>query len=127
MLHRNLQTLLARIAFWLCLIGAVTMAFVPVPPTVPMEDFGDKFQHILAFSVLTLLAAFAFPAMPRWRIIERLSFLGAMIEVVQSIPALHRDCDIRDWVSDTMAVLVVMAILAILRLPRRVPPPAFAP
>jgi len=126
MLHRNLTTTLARIGFWLCFIVSVTMAILPVPPSLPIDSFGDKFQHVLAFSVLALLAAFAYPAAPRWRIVERLSFMGALIEVVQSIPALHRDCDIRDWVADTLAVLVVMALLAALRLPRRVPPPAFA-
>ncbi len=126
MLHRNLMTTLARIGFWLCALIAVTMALLPIPPRLAIDNFGDKFEHILAFAVLALLAAFAFPAMPRWRIIERLSFMGALIEVAQSIPALHRDCDIRDWVADTLAVLMVMAVLAALRLPRRVPPPAFA-
>lgn len=126
MLHRNLLTTLARIGFWLCTVIAVTMAVLPFPPALAIDSYGDKFQHVLAFSVLALLAAFAYPAAPRWRIIERLSFLGALIEVVQSIPALHRDCDIRDWVADTLAVLVVIAVLAVLRLPRRAPPSAFA-
>ena len=38
------------------------------------------------------------------RIGERLSFLGALIEVLQAIPELHRDCDIRDWIADTAAI-----------------------
>ena len=46
--------------------------------------------------------------MPLSRMGERLSFLGAMIEVTQSIPALHRDCDIMDWVIDTAAILVTL-------------------
>ena len=50
----------------------------------------------------------------RWRIAERLSFLGALIEVTQSIPALHRDCDIRDWIADTVAIVVVTVVMGLL-------------
>jgi hypothetical protein len=70
---------------------------------------------MLAFATLTLLADFAFPTAPRLRIAERLSFLGALIEVTQSIPSLHRDCDIRDWIADTLAILVMAAVLTVWR------------
>ena len=50
-------------------------------------------------------------------ILERLSFFGAMIEVAQSIPALHRDCDPLDWVADSVAVSVALALcLAVQRM-----------
>ncbi|MEO0033381.1 MAG: hypothetical protein RIS94_3139 [Pseudomonadota bacterium] len=119
MLQRTATILIERFAFWICAAGAVTMALLPKPPKLAIDGFGDKFEHMLAFGVLAALAAFAFPAAPRWRLIERLSFMGALIEVAQSIPALHRDCDIRDWVADTLAVLVMFGVLALLRLPRR--------
>ncbi|MEO5597927.1 MAG: hypothetical protein ABIQ66_04840 [Novosphingobium sp.] len=110
---------IAAAAFWLALIFAVTMALLPHPPELAADKFGDKFHHVLAFSVLSALAATAFPRTPPWRMIEHLSFLGAMIEVAQAIPALHRDCDIRDWVADTIAVVVVTAIARWLRRSRR--------
>ena len=53
--------------------------------------------------------------MPLPRVAERLSFLGALIEVAQSIPMLGRDCDIRDWFADTAAVLVVVGGWALVR------------
>ncbi|WP_157083019.1 hypothetical protein [Novosphingobium lentum] len=113
----NLNSALAirtsRFLFWGAAVFAVTMAVLPKPPQMPMDKFGDKFEHMLAFSVLTVLANLSYRAMPRLRIAERLSFLGALIEVVQSIPALHRDCDIRDWVADTLAILVVTALCAL--------------
>lgn len=99
---------MALLAFWLAAAVAVVMALLPHPPELPSDRLGDKFHHILAFSVLAALALAAFPQASRWRIVERLSFLGALIEVTQSIPALGRDCDIRDWVADTLAVLVVV-------------------
>lgn len=104
---------LVRIAFWVALVTALTMAFLPKPPKLPIDSFGDKFEHMLAFFGLTVLAQIGFQQTPRWRIAERLSFVGAMIEVVQSIPILHRDCDIRDWMADTATIIVVTAILAL--------------
>lgn len=100
---------LLRTAFWLALIFAVVMALLPKPPGLPIDALGDKFEHMLAFGVLAALAVPSFPAMPLLRIGERLSFLGALIEIFQSIPALHRDCDIRDWLADTVAIIVILA------------------
>ena len=37
--------------------------------------------------------------------------MGALIEVFQAIPALHRDCDWRDWLADTLAVAGVLLVL----------------
>jgi VanZ family protein len=104
----------ARVLFVIALIFAVVMAALPQPPSLPTDRLGDKFEHMLAFSVLAALAAIGWPQASRWRVIERLSFLGAMIEVIQSIPALHRDCDIRDWIADTLAIVVVTGLFALI-------------
>jgi len=106
--------LLVRFVFWTALIFAVTMALIPKPPTV-LGEVGDKYQHMLAFATLVVLASAAYPRAGWLRIAERLSFLGALIEVLQSIPALHRDCDIMDWVADTGAILVALALVALIR------------
>ena len=50
--------------------------------------------------------------MSRLRLLIVLSGFGALIEIVQAIPALHRDSDWRDWVADTVAILVTLAIVA---------------
>jgi VanZ family protein len=116
MLHRTKLSIIAVPAFWLCVIGAVTLALLPHPPE--FKEFGDKVQHMLAFGTMALVGSIAFPKMAKARLGERLSFLGALVEVAQSIPALHRDCDIRDWVADTLAIVVVLVALRLLRLPR---------
>ncbi len=103
---------LARIAFWLACLFAVVMALLPKPPELPTDRLGDKVQHMIAFATLTGLAGLGFAREYRWRIAERLSFLGAMIEVAQSIPALHRDCQFADWVADTVVILGVTLVLA---------------
>ncbi|TVV74104.1 hypothetical protein [Sphingomonas solaris] len=106
--------IVALAAFYGAMLFAVVMATLPHPPAVPGDPV-DKVQHIAAFSVMALLAALAYPHARLARIVERLSFLGAMIELVQSIPALHRDCDIMDWVADTAAVVVVLLLVALAR------------
>ena len=117
MLQRNRITALATVAFWGCLAGAVTLALIPHPPHLP--EMGDKMEHMLAFGTLAFFGAFAFPRFPRPRLAERLSFLGALVEVLQAIPALHRDCDISDWIADTLAIIAVLVLLEILKQPRR--------
>jgi VanZ family protein len=116
MVQRNNFSGIAALGFWLCLVGAVTLALLPHPPH--LREVGDKAQHMLAFGTLSILGAFAFPRMSKARLGERLSFLGALVEVAQSYPMLHRDCDIMDWVADTSAIVAVMVLLHLLRWPR---------
>ena len=105
--------LIWRLILLAALVFAVTMALLPHPPKVLIDS--DKYQHMLAFGTLTILSVLAFPQTPLLRIGERLSFLGAMIEVVQSIPVLHRDCDIMDWVADTAVIIGMLVVVAISR------------
>jgi len=103
----------ARIAFCGALIFAVVMALLPHPPVSLSNN--DKYQHMLAFGTLTVLAVAGWPHAELLRIGERLSFLGALIEVMQSIPSLHRDCDIHDWLADTLVIVVVLIVVALWR------------
>jgi len=105
------RTTVTRIALVLALVFAVTMALLPKPPHMPIDRFGDKAEHMLAFATIAVLAALSYPTARLFRIGERLSFLGALIEVLQSIPSLHRDCDIFDWIADTCAITVVLLII----------------
>jgi hypothetical protein len=100
---------LAAVAFTLF------MALTPKPPHLPTDAFGDKFEHMLAFAVLAFLARFAFRSITDWVILVRLSLLGALIEVLQAIPALHRDSDWRDWLADTVAVGLALIAMRIVR------------
>jgi hypothetical protein len=114
------KIILLRSLFWLAFVFAVTMALLPHPPSLPIDSWGDKSQHMLAFGLLAALGATAFQGTPLLRLGERLAFLGALIEVCQSIPALHRDCDIRDWIADTVAVALVLLIVRASRTEQKV-------
>jgi VanZ family protein len=101
-------------AFWAAFAFAFVMAVLPRPPEIPGQP-SDKVQHIIAFTTLAALASLAYPRTGLLKIGVGLSAFGALIEVVQAIPALHRDSDIVDWVADTAAVLVVLALVKLLR------------
>ena len=103
-----------RLLFAAALVLAVVMALLPHPPGIGVE-VNDKAQHSLAFAVLSILAAAGWPEGSLLRIGERLSFVGALIEVFQSIPALHRDCDVMDWITDTLAIAVALGIVRLAR------------
>lgn len=111
----------ARILLVVALVGAVTMALTPRPPS--LGNIGDKWQHMAAFGTLTILSVAGFPRSPLHRIGERLSFLGALIEVFQAIPAIGRDCDVMDWLADTYVIVGVLIVVRIVRGPSPASPP----
>ena len=102
---------LLRAAFWAAALFAFVMAVLPHPPHVP-GDPTDKVQHIVAFAVLAVLASLAHPQTRPVRIGLGLSAFGALIELVQLVPALNRDGDIVDWSADTVAAALVLALVA---------------
>lgn len=105
---------LAKAAFCLALAFAVVMACLPQPPALP-ADVGDKVLHMIAFATLALLARLGWPDASNWTILLSLSAFGALIEVVQLIPSLHREGDVRDWIADTVAAAAVLLALQPLR------------
>ena len=96
-----------QLAFWCAAAFAFVMAVLPHPPKVPFEP-GDKIQHMAAFATLAALGTFAYPRLSPWRLAACLCAFGAMIEVVQLIPVLHRDAEVADWMADTAAIAVVL-------------------
>lgn len=95
--------------FWVAVAATLFVTLRPVTVIVPGSD---KTQHAINFGTLMLLAAFAFPAVRLGSLVVGLSALGAAIELIQ--PYFGRTDDIRDWVADTVgiviALLVVMAV-----------------
>lgn len=61
--------------------------------------------------MLALLGAVTYRQLPLQRLGKRLPFAGALIEVAQSMPALHRGCDILEPVTDTIAIIVTLSRL----------------
>lgn len=105
---------LARLLFWSAASFALVMALMPKPPEIPLDP-SDKLQHAAAFLTLAVLAAIAYPKAPLLRIGVALVGFGAAIEFLQLIPALHRDAQLSDWMADTAAIVVGLAIVGLLR------------
>lgn len=114
-MSRQTYTNASRALFFVALCTTLYMALQPHPPKLALDGWGDKFEHSLAFVTLTILSVASFPSAKLLRVGERLSFLGALIEVVQSIPVLHRDCDILDWLTDTAAIAAMLVLIGLVR------------
>ncbi|HEY1604302.1 MAG TPA: hypothetical protein VGF77_01740 [Allosphingosinicella sp.] len=106
---RNRRRLFVAI-FWAAWAFALVMALLPHPPQV-LGDTNDKVQHIIAFVTLSVLASLAYPGAGLLRIGLLLSLFGAAIELLQAIPVLHRDSSFWDWIADTAAVAVTLALV----------------
>lgn len=120
--HRRIRnTIIERLfqlLFWTALVFAFVMASLPQPPGLP-GDPSDKVQHILAFLVLSGLAAFAYPRLPLVIIFLGLAAFGGAIEAVQVIPQLGRQPSWLDWLSDVAAISAVLLVAGVFRLSRR--------
>jgi len=90
------------------LIFTFYSAVVP-PAQAPHLTPWDKATHFVAFYALTGLAVAAFPKRNLAVIAALLSAFGALIEIVQGLPAVHRDRDFWDWVADTIAIACALA------------------
>ena len=101
---------LIRTLFWAAALFALVMALLPHPPQIPGNP-SDKVQHVAAFATLGLLGFYAYPRLSAVRLVASLSLFGALIEIAQAIPVLHRDSDPMDWLTDTIASLVIVASL----------------
>lgn len=110
---------LPRIIFAVVLIGTFIAATLPNAEAPDFGD-GDKINHIVAFITLSLAAAWAWPRAAVWRIGLWMSAIGGLIELVQAIPFIARDAEWGDWFADTVAAVIALSIVALLRrlLPR---------
>jgi VanZ family protein len=109
---------LYRLLLWSALLFAFAMALHPRPPAVP-TDPPDKVQHFVAFLTLGLLAARAYPAASLLAIAAGLAAAGALIEIIQLIPALNRSGSFLDWVADLSGIAAALAVTALFRRSRR--------
>ena len=105
--HNTFLLRLAQAAFFAALLFTFYSAVIPPSHAIRLVPW-DKAEHFIAFYVLTGLAAAAFPRRSVWVIAASLSAFGALIEVVQGTPIVHRDMDFWDWVADTLAVAAAL-------------------
>jgi len=109
---------LAQIAFFAALIFTFYSAVIPPDKALRLVPW-DKAEHFIAFYVLAVLAVAAFPRRHPLLLAALLSLFGALIEVVQGLPIVHRDRDFWDWVADTFAIAAALAPMLLVGWRRR--------
>lgn len=108
MLNTSILVRLARLVFFAALAFTFYSAVIPPARAVQLVPW-DKAEHFIAFYTLTGLAAAAFPRDNIFLLGAILSAFGALIEIVQGTPLVHRDMDFWDWVADTLAIAAALA------------------
>ena len=70
--------------------------------------FSDKFQHMLAFAELTVLARLGWPQASVSKSVVALIGFGLLIELIQaSLP--YREFSVLDWVADAVGIAIGLA------------------
>lgn len=90
------------------------MAALPRPVAI-LGNPDDKLLRIIAFSVLALLATFAYPRAKLLVILLALSAFGGFFELVQAIPGVNRHSAWIDWIADTLVAAFVLSCVFLLR------------
>ena len=95
-----------QLVFWLAIAATLFLALREVTVRVPASD---KTQHAVVFFGLTGLAGLAYPRARFWATAIALSGFGALIEILQ--PYFGRDRDYRDWIADTIGIILAFVIV----------------
>ena len=99
-----------QFVFWFAVAATLFFALRKVTVVIPTSD---KTQHLVTFGTLTALAALAYPRARLWAAAFALSGFGALIEFLQ--PYFQRDRDYRDWIADTIGILIAFAVVLFMR------------
>lgn len=104
---------LSQVAFWCCVLAVAYLALMP-GEDVPGFTW-DKANHLLAFAVMTALAALGWPARRSvFSLWAPLLGYGLLIEVIQYfLPT--REFSLLDWVTDGLGILVALGLIALWR------------
>lgn len=99
------------------------LSLTPAPPIIDHELLGwDKFQHALAYALLTLVAGRAFRRLPihsgtAWLAAAGYAALvGGGLEVLQGLSRSGRFADWADLVADLLGILAVLILVGFGRL-----------
>jgi VanZ family protein len=102
------------------LVLAAGIWYLSSQPVLPQPEglLGfDKFQHFLAYFVLTAAIALWF-SREKWRrgfgfpaLAAALGSLYGVVDEIHQRFVPNRTCDVRDWLSDTLGALVAAAVV----------------
>lgn len=116
MIQHNTRVIILRSLFW---AGIIVLAVVSVVPRDVLPPLGfnmwDKFQHILAYAILSFFGGMAYPGKKCFIVIFLgLVVLGGVLEVIQSFVP-NREARIADTVANTIGAVTGLFITQYLR------------
>lgn len=97
------------LSFWSCGSVILVLALTPTASNFPTTGW-DKGNHVLAFTVLTILGCRAYPNRVAVVLLGGILY-GGLIEVLQSF-TVYRSADWGDLIADAIGVLVGRGLLA---------------
>lgn len=93
------------------MLGVTVLALWPGNNNPPSLFGWHVINHVFAFVVLTMLARAAFPALPRLWLAGILLAYGALIEILQAIPALQRTASLTDLATDAVGIALGLLLV----------------
>lgn len=94
---------------WVFIIGAIVVCLMPVQQ-LPPTHMSDKFEHSLAYALLTVWFTGAYPRSSYVRIGLAMLALGIAIEIAQGAMPFGRQMDFRDVIANSLGIAVGLAI-----------------
>jgi hypothetical protein len=116
-LHKSL-VIAARVALAACLLITARFAFAAPASGAHLFPW-DKADHFSAFFAIMATSIVAFPRVRILWIAMAVSALGGLIELIQGLPTVNRDCDIWDWMAENAAIAAVIGIVIASEIRRR--------
>jgi VanZ family protein len=101
-----------RLMFWSCAVVVLALALMPAAPHVPTTGW-DKSNHLLAFSVMTVLGHRAYPGRIA-AVLAGLALYGGLIEVLQFFTP-DRSAEWADLGADVVGIFVGYGASALLK------------
>jgi len=92
---------------WLLVIATFVVCLVP-GQELPSTGISDKWEHTIAYGVLTLWFVGIYSRSRYLRVAGALVAMGIVIELLQGAMNLGRQCDYRDVIANSSGVLVGM-------------------
>ena len=99
---------LHQTALWCAIIAISYLATTSVDHTV-QSTFNDKFNHLIAFIVLSFLAHIAYPKVKNLKWATALFFYGLLIEAVQYFLP-YREFSLLDLATDSVGIIAYLII-----------------
>ena len=109
--------LVGRTAAWSCVVAITLLSLLPGEEMV-RTDLGGHVEHVLAYSITVLIAAYAYNSIAPYQVFGALTLLAACLEYLQRFsPGRHSR--LIDFLFSALGVGVGAAIFIITRRLRR--------